>query len=231
MNRRTVAALLLAGMLTLAVAPMAFAQSPTPVPTATRPSVPAGTLDARALADAMGQPEFRVVLLVTLIFGAMGGLVYELLVLQGSVEQPHRVQEGGWVYDLGVWGRMVMGSMAAVAALYVISPDDAYKLVAVAVVAGASASAIFKSLQSRVEAMVAQQAVAKAQDAAAQIAEKAEQMAQTLGIDDTGLSSTRGLRGPGAPSTEAERRAAQLLNEIRALNATLRRPSKDDTGT
>jgi hypothetical protein len=174
--------------------------------------------------------DFRLVLVLTLVFGGLGGLVYELMVLQGSVEQPHRVQEGGWVYDLGVVGRVIMGALAAVAALFVISPEDAYKLVAVSVVAGASASAIFKSLQARVEAMVAQQAVTQAQETTAQIASKAEQMADALGISESGLSSTRGIRGVGAPSTESERRAAQLLSEIRALNATVRKPKKEDAG-
>jgi hypothetical protein len=117
-----------------------------------------------------------------------------------------------------------------VAALFAISPEDAYKLVAVSVIAGASASAIFKSLQARVEAMVAQQAVVQAQETTTQIAEKAEQMADALGITETGLSSTRGIRGAGAPSTDSERRAAQLLTEIRALNSIVRKPKKDDSG-
>ena len=237
MKKRALAILLLAGILLLVVAPLALAQvpdparSPTPAPTPTQiVASPSGGLDTRSLADTMSQSDFRLVLALTLIFGGLGGLVYELMVLQGSVEQPHRVKEGGWVYDLGVIGRMLMGAMAAVAALFVISPADAYKLVAVSVIAGASASAIFKSLQARVEAMVAQQAVVQAQETTAQIADKAEQMADALGITETGLNSTRGVRGVGAPSTESERRAAQLLSEIRALSSMARKPKKDDSG-
>jgi hypothetical protein len=237
MKKRALAALLLAGILLLVVAPLALAQIPDPtrppttVPVPTRlVASPTGGLDTRLLADTMTTGDFRLVLALTLIFGGLGGLVYELMVLQGSVEQPHRVKEGGWVYDLGVIGRMLMGAMAAVAALFAISPEDAYKLVAVSVIAGASASAIFKSLQARVEAMVAQQAVVQAQETTTQIAEKAEQMADALGITETGLSSTRGIRGAGAPSTDSERRAAQLLTEIRALNSIVRKPKKDDSG-
>jgi hypothetical protein len=222
MKKRALAALFLVGILLLVIAPLALAQtpdparSPTPAPIPTGiVAAPTGGLDTQRLADTMAQGEFRLILILTLAFGALGGLVYELMVLQGSVEQPHRVQEGGWVYDLGVIGRMLMGAMAAVAALFVISPEDAYKLVAVSVVAGASASAIFKSLQARVEAMVAQQAVVVAQETTAQIA---------------GLSSTRGIRGVGAPSTEAERRAAQLLSDIRALNSVARKPTRNDPG-
>ena len=237
MKKRALAALLLAGILLLVIAPLALAQtpdpasSPTPAPTPARVvTSPTGGLDTKYLADTMTQGDFRLILILTLVFGGLGGLVYELMVLQGSVEQPHRVKEGGWVYDLGVIGRMLMGAMAAVAALFVISPEDAYKLVAVSVIAGASASAIFKSLQARVEAMVAQQAVVQAQETTAQIADKAEQMADALGITETGLNSTRGIRGVGAPSTESERRAAQLLSEIRALGSMVRKPKKDDSG-
>jgi hypothetical protein len=75
---------------------------------------------------------------------------------------------------------------------------------------------------------VAQQAVVLAQETTVQIADRAEQMADALGITETGLSSTRGIRGVGAPSTEAERRAAQLLSEIRALRAVARKPKKAD---
>ncbi|MDP3047739.1 MAG: DUF4257 domain-containing protein [Chloroflexota bacterium] len=239
MKKRALAVLLLAGILLLVVAPLALAQtpdparSPTPVPMPVPTRIvaaPTGGLDTKYLADTMTQGDFRLVLVLTLVFGGLGGLVYELMVLQGSVEQPHRVKEGGWVYDLGVIGRMLMGAMAAVAALFVISPEDAYKLVAVSVIAGASASAIFKSLQARVEAMVAQQAVVQAQETTAQIADKAEQMADALGITETGLNSTRGIRGVGAPSTESERRAAQLLSEIRALSSMARKPKKEDSG-
>ncbi len=237
MKKRAYAALLLAGILLLLIAPLALAQTPDPLRTATPGPVPTrsaaaptGGLDTKYLADTMTTGDFRLVLILTLVFGGLGGLVYELMVLQGSVEQPHRVQEGGWVYDLGVIGRVLMGAMAAVAALYVISPEDAYKLVAVSVVAGASASAIFKSLQARVEAMVAQQAVVQAQETTVQIASKAEQMADALGITETGLNGTRGIRGVGAPSTESERRAAQLLSEIRALSASVRKPRKDEIG-
>jgi hypothetical protein len=238
MKKRALAALVLAGILLLVIAPFALAQTPDPsrtplpvsIPTPTRAvASPSGGLDTASLANTIGQGDFRLVLILTLVFGALGGLVYELMVLQGSVEQPHRVKEGGWVYDLGVIGRMLMGAMAAVAALFAISPEDAYKLVAVSVIAGASASAIFKSLQARVEAMVAQQAVTLAQETTVQIASKAEQMADALGITETGLNSTRGIRGVGAPSTESERRAAQLLSEIRALSAMVRQPKKDDS--
>jgi hypothetical protein len=237
MSKRVLSAILLAGILLLVASPLAFAQTPdpartpTPVPAAASVvTAPSAGLDTAALADTMAQSDFRLVLALTLIFGGLGGLVYELMVLQGSVEQPHRVTEGGWVYDLGVIGRMLMGALAAVAALYVISPEDAYKLVAVSVVAGASASAIFKSLQARVEAIVAQQAVVRAQETTTQIADKAEQMADALGITETGLNGARGVRGPGAPSTESERRATLLLSEIRVLGAMARNPKKTDNG-
>jgi hypothetical protein len=232
MKRIPVVLILVVALLALSFS-LAIAQQPTPDPTRTPTLTPTvvrsapviGGLDTKALADTIGQTEFRVVLLITLLFGALGGLVYEMVVLQGSIEQPHRVQEGGWVYDLGVWGRMLMGAMAAIAALYAVPSDSAYKLVAVSVVAGASASAIFKSLQSRVEAMIAQQAAGQAQEAASLIAGKAEQLAETLGVTEPG-GSTRTARVAGAVSPEAERRALQLLAEIRMVNSSLPKGSK-----
>ena len=229
MRNKALAALLLAVILTLLLSSLALAQTPAPQATATPRLTPtpyqsAGPLDTRALAETMAQSDFKIVLLVTLIFGALGGLVYELLVLQGSVETPHRVAEGGWVLDLGVLGRMLMGSMAAVAGLYVAPPETAYKLVAVAVVAGVSASAIFKSVQSRVETIVAQQVAAQAQESIGQIVEKAEMMAQAMGVDEAAADSTRGMiRPPSTPTIESARRASQLLGEIRTISSSARR--------
>jgi len=228
MRNKALAALLLAVTLILLLTPLTLAQAP--VPTATPaprltpvPSQAAGPLDTRALAEAMAQNDFKIVVLVTLVFGALGGLVYELLVLQGSIETPHREADGSWVLDLGVLGRMLMGAMAAVAGLYVATPDTPYKLVAVAVVAGVSASAIFKSVQSRVETIVAQQQASLAQDSMGQIVEKAELMAQAMGVDENAFESTRGTgRPPVAPTVESARRASQLLGEIRAISSTVR---------
>lgn len=234
MSSKVLAALVLAITLALLLSPIALAQTPAPQATPTPKVTPApaasgGPLDTRALAETMAQSDFKIVLLVTLIFGALGGLVYELLVLQGSIETPHRVAEGGWVLDLGVLGRMLMGAMAAVAGLYVAPPETAYKLVAVAVVAGVSASAIFKSVQSRVETIVAQQVAAQAQESVGQIVEKAEMMAQALGIDESAMDSTRGMmRPPSTPTIESARRASQLLGEIRTISSTVRRGKKVD---
>ncbi len=238
MKKQALAALILVGLIILLLVPVAAAQTPSPantpvpgvspVPSVT--PVPGGgltgtlPLDAKKLADTMALPEFRIVLLATIIFGGLGGLVYELMILQGNVEQPHKVKENAWVYDLGVWGRIIMGSLAAMIALLVISPEDAYKLVAISVVAGSSASAIFKSMQSRVEAMVAQQNLAQAQDTVAQISDKAEQLGQALGVGEGAPAGTRGVRGPAVPPSEAERKAAQLISEIKGLSASVRKP-------
>lgn len=229
MKNKALAAIVLAIALALMIAPFALAQGPTPPPTSVTRATPTvspadGPLDTRALAETMAQNDFKIVLIVTLIFGALGGLVYELLVLQGSIETPHHVTEGGFALDLGVLGRMLMGAMAAVAGLYVTPPDTAYKLVAVAVVAGVSASAIFKSVQSRVETIVAQQVATEAQEAVGQIVQKAEMMAQAMGVDESTYDSTRSvMRPPTAPTIEGARRAGQLLGEIRALSSSVRR--------
>ncbi len=42
------------------------------------------------LTAGLSQGDFWLVLLVTLIVGAAGGVVYELMILQGNIEKPHK---------------------------------------------------------------------------------------------------------------------------------------------
>lgn len=110
---------------------------------------------------------FFITLLTTLIAGAIGGIVYELLILQGNIEKPHTPTKeelaekypygiGKFLYDLGILARIIIGALAAVAALLVLSPTTTFGLLATAVVAGSAGTSIFRSLQDRMLAVVAQ---------------------------------------------------------------------------
>jgi len=221
--KKILTASILAGILILCLVPLALAQGPTPaaVPTVVTGGVP--NLDARRITDALGQPEFRMVLLLAIVFGGLGGLVYELVILQGSVENPHKV-DGAFTYDLGVWGRILMGSLAAIATLYVFSPEDAYKLIAVSVAAGASGSAVFKSLQSRLEAVISQHSLNTTHELIAEMGDRAAEATRAL---------TRGGRAPsgqGVQFTDDQQHALQLLSEIQALSIAGRRPAPTRRG-
>jgi len=109
-------------------------------------------------------------LLITLFAGAIGGVVYELLILQGNIELPHRLTDteavdnphavAKFMYDLGIWARVIVGACAALAALLVIEPENSFKLMASALIAGSAGTAIFRSLQDRLLAALAQKDVA-----------------------------------------------------------------------
>jgi hypothetical protein len=121
----------------------------------------------------------------------LGGFAYELLILQGNIEMPHRPRRGEatekmpyavweFVFDLGIWARLIIGALAAVAALFVFTPDSIFKLLAVAVIAGSAGTAVFRSLQDRVVASLAQKETADTKAIAAKAnAKLTEAMALT----------------------------------------------------
>lgn len=60
---------------------VAVAQTATPTPEGFQPSTVVKDLSSSA---------FWMALLVSLVAGAIGGVVYELLILHGNVERPHK---------------------------------------------------------------------------------------------------------------------------------------------
>jgi hypothetical protein len=138
------------------------------------------------VASGLADPTFWVAFVATLVAGAVGGVVYELLILQGNLELPHRPTEeeltGQYphaitrnLYDLGIWARVIIGALAAVAALLVFTPATTFGLLSTAVVAGSAGTSIFRSMQDRVSVAIAQQDAANART----IAEK-----QSTKVDD-----------------------------------------------
>jgi hypothetical protein len=108
-----------------------------------------------------------VVVLLTILCGGIGGVVFELLNLQGNIEKPHKPSEDELaaklayanlenVIDLGVWARILIGAAAAPPAMLFLRPETAFGLLAMSVVAGSAGTAVFRSLQERLLLAVAQ---------------------------------------------------------------------------
>lgn len=109
-----------------------------------------------------------LVVLLTILCGGIGGIVFELLNLQGNIEKPHKPTEDELaaklayasrrnVRDLGVWARIIIGATAAPPAMLFLRPETAFGLLAMSVVAGSAGTAVFRSLQERLLLAVAQQ--------------------------------------------------------------------------
>jgi uncharacterized membrane protein YeaQ/YmgE (transglycosylase-associated protein family) len=156
----------------------AQAQEPTPLPPTEFNPTP--------VAAGFATSAFWIALVATLAAGAVGGLVYELLILQGNLELPHKPTEVEAtekyphaivknLYDLGIWARIIIGALAAVAALLVLAPRTTFGLLATAVVAGSAGTAIFRSLQERLTAAMAQKDAADTRAAAGQQSAKVDE--------------------------------------------------------
>jgi hypothetical protein len=109
----------------------------------------------------MGLVEARFWLTLSLVagFGALGGVVAELLSLQGNIELPHRVSrhrvkrsrfaEAKHMVDLGIISRLLLGATAALAVLSIYAPSSPTALVVTALVAGSAATGVFRIVQAR----------------------------------------------------------------------------------
>lgn len=124
------------------------------------------------LTDGLNAVDFSsdvlVVVLLTIVFGGLGGIVFELLNLQGNIEKPHKPTEDELaaklayasrknVIDLGVLARIIIGAAAAPPAMLFLRPESVFGLLAMSVVAGSAGTAVFRSLQERLLLAVAQQ--------------------------------------------------------------------------
>jgi hypothetical protein len=116
----------------------------------------------------LDNPKFYVVLLVTLIAGGIGGIIFELLNLQGNIERPHAPTEDELaaelayatpenVIDLGIFARIIIGALAAVPAMAYIEPKTVLTLLAMSLLAGSAGTAVFRSLQDRFLIAITQQ--------------------------------------------------------------------------
>lgn len=115
----------------------------------------------------LADPKFWLMVGIILGAGSLGGLVFELLNLQGNIELPHKPTEDALatkfayahpknVVDLGVVSRLIIGALAAPPAIAVIRPETAFVLLATSAVAGSAGTLIFRALQDRLLAAVLQ---------------------------------------------------------------------------
>jgi len=191
----------------------------TPAPAAVPTPAPLSTLDPQALARELTR-DFIVVLLITAFCGGLGGLVYELLMSQGRVELPHTDPEARFFSDWGVGGRVFIGAAAAIVAIFFIVPQDAMRLVAISIIAGSTGSAIFKTIQVRVEAMLNQQQLFETENKLRQAGELASQVKAALSKPAAGKPS----RGIGETAAGESTEIMEKLAGIETLSQSVRRP-------
>jgi hypothetical protein len=152
----------------------ACAQSDKPSPPASLPALSTQVaqtdwnVEVILKSKSLDNPKFYVVLLVTLIAGGVGGIVFELLNLQGNIERPHAPTEDELaaelayatpenVIDLGIFARIIIGALAAVPAMAYIEPQTVLTLLAMSLLAGSAGTAVFRSLQDRFLIAITQQ--------------------------------------------------------------------------
>ena len=127
-----------------------------------------GDVEVILKSKSLDNPKLYVLLLVTLIAGGVGGIVFELLNLQGNIERPHAPSEDELaaklayasvenVIDLGIFARIIIGAFAAVPAMVVIEPVSVFSLLAMSLLAGSAGTAVFRSLQDRFLIAITQQ--------------------------------------------------------------------------
>src|SRR5689334_17702621 len=103
-------------------------------------------MDPSALSKLLGEWQLWVVCGVAFAFGAVGGVIN-----LGSAPE--------W------WRRVVVGGIAAVAVLYITSPETGVALVGGSLAAGYAGQAVLNALQSKVELALTKEDAREAVDA------------------------------------------------------------------
>lgn len=193
-----------------------------------------------------GSGGFWLFLLVIALFGAFGGVIYELLILKGRLELPHRAEpdtepvEGTLarhLYDLGTLARVLIGAAAAIVVVWLLGLEGngSTAVIAGSTLAGATGIAVFRSLQDRLVAMLATRDLARTQEQAAAQTRKIEEAGTQLEQLKGRLASRSAppnARGGISLSLEPDPAAAglpeldhisRLLGEARALGVAATR--------
>lgn len=144
-------------------------------------------------------------LILAFFGGAVGGIVFELLALQGRIELPHwpsadeiktdMTEDGSFavapfVYDLGILARVLIGAVAAVIALIVFVPANLIQLLGVAAVAGSAGTSVFRTIQDRLLATLGQRDAALARAQTAKLEAINERITQKVDTMETALKAT-----------------------------------------
>jgi hypothetical protein len=121
---------------------------------------------------------------------------------------------------------MIIGGLAAVAAMLLVNPDKPYTLLATSLVAGSAGIGIFRSIQDRIVSSLAQQQAAEARVASLEANKRIEQALALLETPTGGagggitLEALSGLSGEELAATETTITEVQrLLNEARGIHS------------
>ena len=178
--------------------------------------------------DLNGTTDYVLLFGLATLLGGVGGLAYELLLSRrgqvGMIEVPHKVQGGRYV-DLGVWASVIIGAIAAVAALWIFPPDvktvvdaagkssttteyDIVRVVALSLIIGSAGSSFLSALQARALALVkdqqAKQTAAVAQAQLDHVKEAASAGATGADLASKVDSAKAAIRSVAGPETAAE---------------------------
>jgi len=188
---------------------------------------------------------FWLLILFAMLWGGIGGFVYELLILQGNIEIRHKLTKDEiaerflyaiptYLYDLGYFSRIIIGAGAAVAVLWVVQPSSLIGLAAVSLIAGSAGSSVFRSMQDRLNAALAVQKLAETQkkvdETKDQVQKKVTKLASSLeGLKDElvakSISPTGSKNLVFEPTQEVDpselEAAEKLLSELKTIGETL----------
>jgi hypothetical protein len=250
--RKILFGLILATSVTTAAA---YAQNLTPSPTPSSTSSPTPSaaqspkpssnktweinVDTILKSPNLADTKFWLMLGAILASGSLGGLVFELLNLQGNIELPHRPTNDGLaakfayaqakdVVDLGVVARLLIGALAAPPAIAVIRPETAFVLLATSAVAGSAGTLIFRALQDRLLAAVLQTGKGEVGtrtitqkdklDEAMQAFEKLDEKLRNQSKSEKGLVELEFMKDASLDPKDFSQ-VSLLLNEAKGVNA------------
>jgi hypothetical protein len=154
--------------------------------------------------------------------GALGGLAFELMQARrgqtGLVEVPHSVQSGRY-RDWGVWANVLIGAIAAVAALWIFPPVtktmvnagktittteyDVIKVVGLSLVIGSAGSSFLSALQARALALV-----------------KDQEAKQTREVATKQLDAVKGAVAQGAPQAEVAAKIESAQTAVQSMSTS-----------
>jgi hypothetical protein len=126
-------------------------------------------INLNVLADSLKNGYTWVVLIIAATSGIIGGLAHKLT-------SPPDDKTSIWVY-------IIVGGVASLAVLYILSPPDGIKLIALSLAAGYGGKAVLDALEARVKTALAQADAAQAKETgkkAIEAGKKAVSMAKNL---------------------------------------------------
>lgn len=181
--------------------------------------------------DLVATRDYVWMLVIAAVFGALGGFAGDLLIIrksgQGQLERPHDAGQNKRFFDLGWGANVVVGAVAAVAVLWVLSPTsestnaagvttksyDLVKLVAISLIVGTLGASMLKALQDRALALIqAQQSGQKVQSAVAALDGIDQHLAASSNVESMAAET-----GPSAVASTVRAQIAVAQRMVAAV--------------